>query len=68
MDISQIETRLKYITNAAGDKTEVIVPVEIWNAVINLLPPTETATSPLATVAVIESFINSCHLSWSRFF
>ena len=46
MDISQIERQLKYVTNSAGDKTEVIVPVALWNAVLGLLPKLESGLDP----------------------
>ena len=38
MDISKLEPYLRYITNASGDKTEVVVPIDVWNMMINLLP------------------------------
>lgn len=37
MNLSQIQNRIKYITNAAEKKTEAIIPVEIWETLINLL-------------------------------
>ena len=42
MDISQIEPYLRYITNASGDKTEVIFPVDVWNSVIRFLQQTDS--------------------------
>lgn len=47
MDISQIKARLKYVTDAHGDKTEVIVPVEVWNTVISHLPDVESGLHPI---------------------
>lgn len=47
IDISQIKPQLKYVTNAAGEQTEVIVSVEIWDAVIRLLPDPESGLSLL---------------------
>ena len=37
MDISTIESQLKYITNSTGDKMGVIIPMDIWEAVVQLL-------------------------------
>jgi hypothetical protein len=42
MNLSQIQNRIKYVTNAAGEKTEAIVPVEIWETLINLLQAIES--------------------------
>ncbi len=42
MNLSQIQNQIKYITNAAGEKTEVIIPVEIWETLIELLHPIES--------------------------
>lgn len=42
MNLSQIHNRIKYITNAAGKKTEAIVPVEIWENLIELLQAIES--------------------------
>lgn len=42
MNLSQIQNRIKYVTNAAGEKTEVIVPVEIWETLIKLLQAIES--------------------------
>lgn len=42
MNLSQIQNQIKYVTNAAGEKTEVIVPVEIWETLIKFLQPVES--------------------------
>ena len=39
MNLSQIENQIKYITNAAGEKTEVIIPVALWNSLLEILQP-----------------------------
>lgn len=35
MAIEQIENLIRYVTNAEGKTTDVIVPVEIWQQLIN---------------------------------
>jgi membrane-bound lytic murein transglycosylase MltF len=35
MAIEQIENLIRYVTNADGKTTDVIVPVEIWQQLIN---------------------------------
>ncbi len=47
MNLSQIQNRIKYVTNAAGEKTEAIVPVEIWETLIELLQATESGLDPI---------------------
>lgn len=47
MNLSQIKKQIKYVTNAAGEKTEVIVPVEIWETLIELLQPIESGLNPI---------------------
>ncbi len=34
MSIAQIQARVKYLTNAAGEKTDVLIPVELWEELI----------------------------------
>jgi hypothetical protein len=46
MNLSQIHNRIKYITNVAGEKTEAIVPVEIWETLIELLQAIESGLDP----------------------
>lgn len=41
MNISQIDTTIKYITNSQGEKTEVIIPIKLWNSLIQLIDPSE---------------------------
>ena len=47
MNLDQIQTKIKYVTDAAGTTTEVIVPVEIWSTLIELLQPIESGLDPL---------------------
>ena len=47
MNLSQIQNRIKYVTNAAGEKTEAIVPVEIWKALVELLQAIESGLDPI---------------------
>ncbi|XWK88119.1 MAG: hypothetical protein U7127_28705 [Phormidium sp.] len=39
MTISEIENRIRYLTNAAGETTDVLVPVEIWQKLMDSLNP-----------------------------
>lgn len=41
MNISQIDTIIKYITNAQGEKTEVIIPIELWNRLMQSIDLSE---------------------------
>lgn len=34
MNISELQTLVKYISNAQGEKTEVIIPIEVWNSLL----------------------------------
>ena len=47
MNLLQIQNRIKYVTNAAGGKTEVIVPVDIWETLIELLQAIESGLDPI---------------------
>ncbi|BAU10366.1 hypothetical protein LEP3755_08500 [Leptolyngbya sp. NIES-3755] len=37
MPIPEIQANVKYVTNAAGEKTDVLVPVELWEELIKFL-------------------------------
>lgn len=37
MPITQIEENIRYLTDADGNKTDVIVPVELWEKVLEAL-------------------------------
>lgn len=37
MSISEIQISVKYVTNAAGEKTDVLVPVKLWEELIKFL-------------------------------
>jgi hypothetical protein len=47
MDIAQLESHVKYVTNAAGEKTEVIIPVQIWEALLKLMSPVVNGVHPI---------------------
>jgi len=47
MNLDQIQTKIKYVTDAAGEKIEVLVPVEIWSHLIELLQPIDSGLDPL---------------------
>jgi hypothetical protein len=35
MTVEQLRSLVKYVTNAQGQKTEVLVPVELWESLLN---------------------------------
>ncbi len=39
MNLSQLETQVKYVSNASGETTEVIVPVALWEVLMDRLKP-----------------------------
>ena len=47
MKLSQIQNQIKYVTNAAGEKIEVLIPVEIWETIKELLQPIESGLYPI---------------------
>jgi hypothetical protein len=52
MNITQLETIIKYVTNSQGEKTEVIIPIELWNSLLqtiapNVIYPTASGLSPI---------------------
>lgn len=42
MNLSQIQNQIKYVTNAVGEKTEVLIPVKIWTSLIEHLQAIES--------------------------
>ncbi|WP_416672460.1 hypothetical protein [Egbenema bharatensis] len=34
---SSIENRVRYVTNAAGETTDVLIPLDLWQQLINAL-------------------------------
>lgn len=47
MNFLQIENQIKYVTNAASEKTEVIIPLELWNSLVNSLEPTDSGLNEI---------------------
>lgn len=41
MNISELQTLVKYISNAQGEKTEVIIPIEVWRSLLQKITPSE---------------------------
>lgn len=39
MNLSQLETQVKYVNDASGETTEVIVPVALWQMLLEKLSP-----------------------------
>ncbi|CAN1213219.1 Addiction module component [Tumidithrix helvetica PCC 7403] len=35
MSIAPIDNRIRYVTNAEGETTDVLVPVELWQQILN---------------------------------
>jgi hypothetical protein len=42
MNLFQLEAQVKYVNNAQGETTEVIVPVAFWQMLMDRLSPTPT--------------------------
>ncbi len=63
MNISQIDTNIKYITNSQGEKTEVIIPIELWNHLIQSIDPSEVYSTVSGLSSVDEDEPNSQILS-----
>jgi len=45
MNISELQALVKYISNAQGEKTEVIIPIEVWNSLLQKITPIELSSS-----------------------
>ncbi|WP_254565195.1 hypothetical protein [Oscillatoria sp. HE19RPO] len=41
MNISEVQALVKYISNAQGEKTEVIIPIEVWNSLLQKITSIE---------------------------
>lgn len=35
---SSFDNRVRYVTNAAGETTDVLVPLELWEQIVSALP------------------------------
>ena len=46
MNLSHLEAQVKYVSNAQGETTEVIVPVAIWQMLMDRLSPTSKRARP----------------------
>lgn len=47
MTIGNIQASVKYVTNAAGEKTDVLVPVEIWEKLMEALQSQPSGLDPI---------------------
>jgi hypothetical protein len=47
MNLSQLEAQVKYVSNAQGETTEVIVPVALWQKLMDRLSPTSSGLDPI---------------------
>jgi hypothetical protein len=41
MDISSLQNLVRYISNSQGEKTEVVIPIELWESLLNASLPIE---------------------------
>ncbi|MBU7581416.1 MAG: hypothetical protein KAF91_00625 [Nostoc sp. TH1S01] len=39
MTIGQIDSQIRYVTNAEGKTTDVLVPIELWQQLISYINP-----------------------------
>lgn len=39
MSIGQINSQIRYVTNADGETTDVLVPIELWQQLISYINP-----------------------------
>ena len=46
MNIAQVNSNIKYITNAQGEKIEVVIPIDLWNSLIQSISP-DSGLSPI---------------------
>jgi hypothetical protein len=47
MKISELQALIKYISNAQGETTEVIIPIEVWNSLLQKI----TSIEPYSTLS-----------------
>ena len=47
MNLSQLEAQVKYVNNAQGETTEVIVPVALWQMLMDRLSPAISGLDPI---------------------
>ncbi len=45
MNINNINQKVRYLTNESGEKTDVLVPLEMWQNILNFLPKNEIEDS-----------------------
>lgn len=55
MNISELQTLVKYISNSQGEKTEVIIPIEVWNSLLQKITPLELYSTVSGLSPVDES-------------
>lgn len=47
MNLSHLETQVKYVSNASGETTEVIVPLALWQVLMERLKPVLIGLDPI---------------------
>jgi len=55
MNISELQTLVKYISNAQGEKTEVIIPIAVWNSLLQKITSIELYSTPSGLSPVDEN-------------
>ncbi|WP_199248604.1 hypothetical protein [[Phormidium] sp. ETS-05] len=55
MNISELQTLVKYISNAQGEKTEVIIPIAVWNSLLQKITEIELYSTPSGLNPVDEN-------------
>ena len=55
MNISELQTLVKYISNAQGEKTEVIIPIEVWRSLLQKITPSKLYSTPSGLSPVDEN-------------
>lgn len=39
MALTPIQQKIRYLTNGKGEKTDVVIPIDVWESLLELLPP-----------------------------
>lgn len=63
MNLSQLEAHLKYVRNHCGETTEVIVPVTLWQMLLNRLNLTSSGLYAVDENEPKETVLNDLQAS-----
>ncbi|NER00711.1 MAG: hypothetical protein F6K30_29125 [Cyanothece sp. SIO2G6] len=47
MNINQLESQVKYLTNSDGQTTEVVIPIDLWESLLGLLGQSASGLSSI---------------------